>query len=91
MRPQRVQIMDLGRESDVLGADLAKGRPTTALRVVDEAARVRKAIEIGQEVLVIEVGSTVNHHDRRAPADVTTVQLDPVEPDASFAGGRVVG
>ena len=61
MRPQRIQILDFGSEGDILGSDMARGRPAAALRVVDEAVGIREAIEIGQQVLVVEVRPAVSY------------------------------
>ena len=57
--PHLVEIVDVGRERDVLGVNLIRRSPTSPLIVVDEPERIRQSIQVGQEIAVVEIGSAV--------------------------------
>ena len=67
-----VEVLDLTGDADGFRR-LAQERPAAApLVVVDEAERLRQPIHLGQQVLVIEIGSSVHDDDRHAMADLST-------------------
>lgn len=78
MAPHPIEVLDLGSEADVPDPD-AIGRPAaTALVVVEETERLCEAVQLRQEVGVVEVWPAVHHHDRLSLADVATEQPEPV-------------
>jgi hypothetical protein len=84
MAPQEVQVVYLGLDGDVLGPDAIGGSPATALVVVDEPEPLGQPVELGQQVVVAEVRSAVQHDDRRARADLADLQ-------SCGAGGQETG
>jgi hypothetical protein len=74
MAPHEVQILHLRLDTDVVGPDTAGGSPATALVVVDEPEPFGQMIEFGQQVVITEVRSTVQHDDRWALADLADLQ-----------------
>ena len=60
-----VEVVDLRGHRDAVGALPGERSAVPSLVVVDEAERAGQAIQLGQQVLVVEVGSTVHDHDRQ--------------------------
>ena len=69
-----IEVVDLGPERDVLGADALGRTAAAALVVVNEAERVGEPVELGHEVGVVEVGPAVDDDDRRAGAHISAEQ-----------------
>ena len=80
----RVEIVDIRCEADVIWSDVLRGFPATALVVVDQPVTVRQAIEIRQEVRVIEVGSAVEDDDGLSVADLACVERRSAYGDATL-------
>ena len=70
----RVEIVDLTREVDLVRRSAGERSTAAALVVVHEAERVGQAIHVGEQVLVVEVRSSVQDDDGRAVADLADVQ-----------------
>src|SRR5262245_43267138 len=62
--PHRVEVVEVGRERNVLGPDVLGGSPARALIVVDEAELILELIQLRQEVTVVEIGPAVEDDDR---------------------------
>ncbi len=73
--PQPVQIVDLGFNADGLGKDVRGGLAASSLVVVDQPKRTRQPIELGQQVVMVEVGSAVQNDEGSTGADFPEKEL----------------
>ena len=67
---QRVQVVDLAGEVDVVGCHPVRRQAASALVVVDEPEGVTQSIKLGGQVRLIEVGSAVDHHNGVTYSDI---------------------
>jgi hypothetical protein len=93
MAAHLVQVIHFGLDGDVGGSDAVGRPPATALIVVDDPESLGQTIQLGQQIVVVEVRPAVQHDDRKALADVAEMQpraAGRYEPGARFHAGSLV-
>jgi len=84
MTPHVIQVVHFGLDGDVLGSDAVGRSPATALVVIDDPESLGQTVELGQQIVVVEVGPAMQHDDRRALANIAEMQ-------SRVAGGHQPG
>jgi hypothetical protein len=74
MAPHDVQVVHFGLHGDILRADALCRLPATTLIVIDDSGLFGQAIELGQQIVVVEVRTAAQHDNGRALADVSEMQ-----------------
>jgi hypothetical protein len=82
--PNLLQICDVGCERDVFRVHTIGRSATPALVVVDEMERIGEAVQLGQQIAVVEIGPAMQDDDRLASADFSGIQFHASDRDAAF-------
>ena len=83
--PQRIEILDLGVDRDVLGRDAGGGSPPAALIVIDQPRIARQSVHLGQEIEMVEVGAAVEEEERSALAYLAYEEASPGNRNVALA------
>lgn len=73
------------------GLDVSGGPPAPALVVVHETEGVGESVHLREQVGVVEVGTAVQHDDRRTLADGSAVEPSAVDRHVPFERAAVTG
>jgi hypothetical protein len=87
-----LEILDLRADADLFGANVAPGLAPASLIVVYEAEGLGQAIHLGKQIVMVEVRSSVEDHERLSSADFAIIQSSTCELNMAFPrrwiGGR---
>ena len=75
MRGVPEHICDFGCERDVFGLHTIGGPAAPPLIVVDEMERIGPAVQVGHEIAVVEIRSTMEDDDFRTLPELSRIQL----------------
>ena len=81
-----LHICDVGCERDVIGLHAIGGPAAPSLIAVDEMERIGEAVQVGHEIAVVEIWSTMEDDDCRALPDYSGIQLRVPRRDMAFTG-----
>jgi len=79
-------ICDFGCERDVFGLHTIGGPAAPPLIVVDEMERIGQAVQVGHEIAVVEIRSTMEDDDFRTLPELSRIQLCVPNRDMAFTG-----
>ncbi len=77
-------------KTDLFGLDIPRRLAAPALIIVDEAERSGQAVHVGEQIVVVEIGSAVEEYDRPLLTDVAVIQLSIFDRDGPFTRNKLV-
>jgi hypothetical protein len=80
-----IDIIDFGIDAHVFRSDAFRRSAASPLIVIDQTSVARQAIHLGQEISMIEVGSSMQHQHRHARAHLAKIQARARHGDVALA------
>src|SRR6188474_2641979 len=89
MLPHAIEIVQVRQQRDVIWIDVLRRLTASSLIVVNETKLITQSVEVGKEVAMIEVGTSVENDDRLSFPDDANIERCGINFDTALVGFQV--